>query len=408
MTDFTWLALLLSIGAMAFVLLPLLGSKTVTSAQRNEANVEAYQARLTELQSDFEAGEYTEEELKRLTVELQRRLLEEANGKQQAQAKNGMRWSFWLLAALIPVVALGIYQKIGYEQDLLIGETVKGLNQQHSNDPETHDPEAQKALMQQLVVQLKQRLEDDPSAQDYWVLLGRTQLELGDYKAAADSFRQLVALMPDDSTALSHYAQALYLSFGREITADVQQAIDATLAVDPHQPTILGLLGIHYYHHQQWQLALDYWQRLLVVLPPGSANANMIASAVEELKLKLGQKGSPSPAVSLYVSLAEGMDAENEAPVFVFARAVNSEMKMPVAVVKMKVADLPAKVVLDDSTSMTPSIKLSSFDAVEVIARVAKSGVANISKGDLQGHIQKLDVQIDPPVTSLIIDQTLP
>lgn len=403
MTDFTWLALLLSVGAMAFVLLPLLGSKQVATTQRNEANVEAYQARLAELQADFEAGEYSEDELKRLTIELQRRLLEEANGNKHVQTKGNTRWSFWLFAALIPVVALGIYQKIGYEQDLLIGETVAELRQQNASDPEMH-----KVAMQQLVGQLKQRLQDDPSIQDYWVLLGRTQLELSDFVGATESFKHLLILMPDDSTALSHYAQALYLSSGREITSEVQGAIDAALAVDPHQPTVLGLLGIHYYHHQQWQLALDYWQRLLAVLQPGSPNANMIASAVEELKLKLGSEGAPVPAVSLYVSLAEGLGATADTPVFVFARAVGSDMKMPVAVVKMKAADLPAKVVLDDSTSMTPSIKLSSFDAVEVIARVAKSGVANISKGDLQGRIEKLDVQIDPPITNLVIDQTLP
>jgi len=403
MTDFTWLALLLSVGAMAFVLLPLLGSKQVASAQRNEANVKAYQARLEELQSDFEGGEYTEDELKRLTVELQRRLLEEANNKQHTQAQPHTRWLFWLVAVLIPIAALGLYQKIGYEKDLLIGETVQEIRQQASEEPEGH-----RASMQTLVTQLKQRLEDDRSIQDYWVLLGRTQLELGDYVAAADSFQQLVALMPNDSTALSHYAQALYLSSDREITVEVQKAIDATLAVDPHQPTVLGLLGIHYYHHQQWQLALDYWQRLLAVLQPGSPNASMIASAVEELKVKLGVGSAPVPAVSLYVSLAEGLDAKADTPVFVFARAVNSDMKMPVAVVKMKAADLPAKVVLDDSTSMTPAIKLSSFDAVEVIARIAKSGVANISKGDLQGRIEVLAVQVDPPVTNLVIDQTLP
>lgn len=403
MTDFTWLALLLSVGAMAFVLLPLLGSKQVATVQRNEANVEAYQTRLAELQADFDAGEYSQDELKRLTVELQRRLLEEANGKKRVQTKSNTRWLFWLLAALIPVVALGIYQRIGYEQDLLIGETVAELRQQGSNNPEGH-----KAALQRLVGQLKQRLEENPSTQDYWVLLGRTQLELSDFVGATDSFRQLLTLRPNDSTALSHYAQALYLSSEREITPEVQKAIDATLAVDPHQPTVLGLLGIHYYHHQQWQLALDHWQRLLAVLQPGSPNANMIASAVEELKRKLGAEIAPAPAVSLYVSLAEGLDAKADTPVFVFARAVDSDMKMPVAVVKMKAADLPATVVLDDSTSMTPSIKLSSFDAVEVIARVAKSGVANVSKGDLQGRIEKLDVQIDPPITNLVIDQALP
>ncbi len=55
---------------------------------------------------------------------------------------------------------------------------------------------------------------------------------------------------------------------------------------------------------------------------------------------------------------------------------------MPIIVLRKKVDDLPLIVQLDDSMSMIPSKKLSSYQSVRVIARVSKSGNAKTEKGD--------------------------
>jgi len=98
---------------------------------------------------------------------------------------------------------------------------------------------------------------------------------------------------------------------------------------------------------------------------------------------------APTPATAslkVTVSLSPAL-AKKAAPndvVFIFARAVQGP-RMPLAIVRKQVKDLPTTVVLDDSLSMSPEMKLSSVPEVVVVARVSKSGMAGAQAGDLEG-----------------------
>ena len=67
-------------------------------------------------------------------------------------------------------------------------------------------------------------------------------------------------------------------------------------------------------------------------------------------------------------------------------------MPMPVAVNRMRVADLPASVVLSDDQAMMPSRLLSKFKEVQVMARISKSGNAIAQSGDLSSDVQSIEV----------------
>ena len=69
-----------------------------------------------------------------------------------------------------------------------------------------------------------------------------------------------------------------------------------------------------------------------------------------------------------------------------FARAADGP-RMPLAIVKMRVKDLPLQFTLDDSQSMSPQFKLSSFGRVIVGARISRSGDAMPRSGDLLGQV---------------------
>lgn len=87
-------------------------------------------------------------------------------------------------------------------------------------------------------------------------------------------------------------------------------------------------------------------------------------------------------AISLSPSVAR-LASPNDT-VFIFARAAQGP-RMPLAIVRKQVKDLPTTVILDDSVSMSPQMKLSNIPEVVVVARVSKSGTAGAQAGDLEG-----------------------
>ncbi len=60
--------------------------------------------------------------------------------------------------------------------------------------------------------------------------------------------------------------------------------------------------------------------------------------------------------------------------------------RMPLAVLRAKVSDLPLAFKLDDSMAMSPGLTISSVPLVTVGARISKTGNAIPQPGDLAGE----------------------
>jgi cytochrome c-type biogenesis protein CcmH len=119
------------------------------------------------------------------------------------------------------------------------------------------------------------------------------------------------------------------------------------------------------------------WQR--------SAEAAPVADmATVPAAKKSSTKAGATLKVAVSLSPAVAKQAAPDDVVFVFARAVNGP-RMPLAIVRKQVKDLPATIVLEDSQGMSPEMTLSSVPEVIVVARVSKSGMANAQNGDLEG-----------------------
>jgi cytochrome c-type biogenesis protein CcmH len=79
--------------------------------------------------------------------------------------------------------------------------------------------------------------------------------------------------------------------------------------------------------------------------------------------------------------------------VFIFARPAEGS-RMPLAIIRKQVKDLPIHFTLDDSMAMSPASKLSQAGRVLVGARISKSGNAIPEKGDLAGQSAPVAVGI--------------
>ena len=99
---------------------------------------------------------------------------------------------------------------------------------------------------------------------------------------------------------------------------------------------------------------------------------------------KSSTKAGASLKVTVSLSSAVAKQAAPDDVVFIFARAAHGP-RMPLAIVRAQVKDLPTTIVLEDSQGMSPEMKLSSAPEVIVVARVSKSGMANAQNGDLEG-----------------------
>jgi cytochrome c-type biogenesis protein CcmH len=104
--------------------------------------------------------------------------------------------------------------------------------------------------------------------------------------------------------------------------------------------------------------------------------------------------------VSLSPKLQKAAAAEDT--VFIYAQALSGP-KMPLAIVRKHVSDLPLAVSLNDSMAMMPNMKLSNFASVKLLARISKSGNAMTQPNDLIGIIEQVDLT-DKSIHKIIIN----
>ena len=191
------------------------------------------------------------------------------------------------------------------------------------------------------------------------------------------------------------------------------ELIERALKADPTHWKALALAGTAAFNRKDYKGAVAYWERMKATVPPGSPIAGSIDASIAEAR-ELGglqaQPGArqvrprPSPrrrrrrvprpqaatlpgaTIGGTVSLAPAL-AARAAPtdtVFIFARASEGP-RMPLAILRKQVKDLPVAFTLDDSMAMAPNFALSNFPSVIVGARISKSGNASPQSGDLEG-----------------------
>lgn len=380
MTAFIVSAAVLLLLALAIVLRPLLRGGEGTGVAREKANFEVYRDQFAELENDLKSGVLGAAQFDEAKADLERRVLEEA--ARPAEGVSGARRGRAApiaVGVLIPVVAVLLYLQIG---------TIEGLDVTQHAARNVSSMTAEK--FQEMTEKLAARMQEKPDDAEGWMMLGRAYRAMDRFDEAADALRKAVALDPGNADLLADLAEALALRSGRTLAGEPTRLLERALKLDPDNDKALALSGSAAFERKDYKATIRHWEALLKRPGVSGELAQALSAGIAEAKaLSTGKKTVAAPApgrVTGTVTLDSALRAQ-AAPgdaVFVYARAAQGP-RMPLAIVKIQVKDLPYNFSLDDSMAMMPEMKLSAFTDVIVGARVSKSGSAKPAAGDLEG-----------------------
>jgi cytochrome c-type biogenesis protein CcmH len=393
MAWFILVAIALTGAAVLFLVLPLLrpGGRAVES--RREANVSVYRDQFRELERDLESGILTAEQYAQARAELEQRLLDDVEqfAQPKTRSRSSARPAALLIAVAVPVCAGLLYLHLGNPQALTAPKRA-------AVDASSITPDQFRDMTEKLAARMQSK-PDDPVG---WMMLGRAYKALERYPDAVKALQKAERLEPRNPEILVDYAEAMALDRASNLEGEPTRLLERALQIAPDNQKALTLAGTAAFARQDYPAAIRYWQRLAANVPADSELGRALSSGIAQAKARATGKvpeanqaqrrSDASKTVSGVVRLSPALAAKAapEDAVFVFARAAQGP-KMPLAVMRKQVKDLPLNFELDDSMAMTSSLELSSFPRVVVGARISKSGSATPKAGDLEGASQAVE-----------------
>ncbi|MBI4290542.1 MAG: c-type cytochrome biogenesis protein CcmI [Betaproteobacteria bacterium] len=389
MTPFLTLAALLVAVVLVSLLLPLL----VRTRGRSRASVAAsnaaiYVEQLADLDAELSAGTISREQWEASRTEIQRRALEEEARPEAARPGRSIVAAV-AIAIAIPALAIGLYAWRGNPQ-ALSPQASAAKDQAHAITPDQ---------IQGMITRLAARLESSPDDAEGWVMLARSYGALGRFSESASAFAKAAKLRPDDAQLLADYADSLAMANNRSLAGEPTAIIERALKADGKNAKALALAGTAAFDRRDYRGAVGYWQKLLEQVPAESEFGQSIRTAIADAERNLsgGASSAPAPLAGREAAKAGGSSLQGKislAPavastakpddaVFIFARPAEGS-RAPLAIMRVQVKDLPFDFSLDDSMAMDPSMKLSGFPRLVVVARLSKSGSATLQKGDIE------------------------
>jgi cytochrome c-type biogenesis protein CcmH len=276
-----------------------------------------------------------------------------------------------------------------------------------------------------MVAVLIERMQSNPDDLKGWSILARSLYVMNRYGEAVPAYRNVLRLGGgNDAGTLADFADALVATNNGQFNEESGNLLLKALELDPNHIKALWLAG-------HWQVeagdnarALRYWEQAVSLMPPTTEDYRIIQQQIGDIRARAGLPASEPPVTVADTKPAETATAETAAAtglsvtvkldpalreraapndtVFIFARAADGP-RMPLAIVRKQVRELPVTVTLDDSMAMAPGMVMSNFAELTVGARVSRSGNAMPQSGDLQGsqspvqlaQTDRVDILID-------------
>ncbi len=430
MTGFFIVAVLLVAAALGAVLWPLLRGPRAPAARQAGAVVALFRDQLRELEAERASGNIDEAQYQQSRRDIERNLLD-AVADADAAPKGPQRatGSAALVGLFVLVVPLALYAVLGTPDALLPGSTTADATAQGAGGKAKAGP-ITSAQVDKMIAAMVEALKKSPNDPQGWAMLGRAYSYQHQYPDAVRAFTKAVALTPRDARLLADLADAMAMVNDRRLDGEPTKLLQRALEIDPNDIKALALAGTAAFDHQEYPKAVGYWERALKANPNDPEFARTLKSSLDEARQLAGMAAPPpagggaaipaAPAIAApaatagapaeppavaagaatsgkpvrgKVSLSPALAAKAQPgdTVFVFARAAQGP-RVPLALLRRQVKDLPFEFSLDDSMAMMPDFTLSKYAPVIVGARISHSGDAIAAAGDLQGFSKPVGV----------------
>lgn len=399
--------------ALFFIVPPVLRNKSSRQLDHNLITTEVIKEQLAELASDLEAGKLDKTAYTAARHDLERTLLddlEKTSGTGVRTERSG-RWASVALALAVPAAALWLYHQLGSQAALSTDTSAVA----------TATSDQTEQSLEAMISQLAKRLQENPDDAEGWFMLANSYARTNQFDKAANAYKELLKRTGEHPQILTEYADTLAMANGGEFTEEVGILLQTALKLQPDNIKALWLMGHWHYQRSQFDESLSYWQKASTLLPADSKDAMALNQQIQMVRNKLGgsaaevtpsEQATPAATVETGIQVSVALDPaleEKTSPedtLFIFARAVKGP-RMPLAIVRKQVKDLPLTVTLDDSQAMSPQMVLSNFPEVSIGARISKTGNAIPASGDLKGEQTPVSVGQDKDV-AITINEVIP
>lgn len=300
MTLFWTLAVVLTLLALLFVIVPLLrtsgaaqepapgtlqadtGVATTGLATGVANGVAVYRSQLAELEADRANGALSQEQFDAAKLDLQRSLLEMAPTAAilSPVTIRSQRWTAGIVVlAVMPLFAFILYTEYGE------GPRVLTPSPQTVVVEDTLDAATETELA---IAVLHERIDANPDDPVGWALLGRVYFTMGRLPAAAQAYSRAVATGGDqDAEILVDYADVLATMRSGNLEGRPLDLIQRALRIDPDHVKGLWLAGTAAFRAGNYPVARDSWERLLRQFPPQSESWEIIRANLAEVEARI-------------------------------------------------------------------------------------------------------------------------
>jgi len=267
--------------ALWFVLPPLLEKSGADKGDDlRAANVLIYQDQFKEMEADLKNGLVGEEQYQQDKEELERRLLEDVSSPSSdlSSSPATTRKVAYGIGMAIPIGVIALYFVIGNPKAL------------DSSRPQMTSPATQQGgpmSDQQIaanVEKLAKKLEQNPNDAQGWLMLARSYILMERFAEAASAYEHATQLNANDASAWADYAEASAMANGRRLAGKPTEAVKRALQLDPTNQKALAIAGSAAFEAKDYQKAVDYWQKLVALVPPDSEIAQTAAAEIAKAK----------------------------------------------------------------------------------------------------------------------------